>query len=97
VGVLIEDFISFVAARSFPCIGAKSALQRERIEFEVCDRLGSTNSAEVLRNSLARFSARHPYPGVDPISFVAIFREEVAGNRCFADGRWTGVAGGAIR
>jgi FPC/CPF motif-containing protein YcgG len=86
--VLIEDFSSFVAARSFPCIGAKSALQRERIEFEVCDRLGSTNSAEILRNSLARFSARHPYPGVDPISFVAIFREEVAGEDDFHERLW---------
>jgi hypothetical protein len=87
-GVLIEDFSSFVAAQSFPCIGAKSALQRDRIEFEVCDRLGSTNSAEVLRSSLARFSARHPYPGVDPISFVAIFREAVAGEDEFHKRLW---------
>src|ERR1700744_2378074 len=74
-GALIEDFRSFVAAQSFPCVGAKSALKRERIVFEVCDRLGSSGSAEVLRDRLARFSARHPDPGVDAISFVAIFRE----------------------
>ena len=77
-GALIEDFRSFVAVPSFPCVGAKSALQRERIEFEVCDRLGSSESAKILRDRLARFCERHPDPGVDPVSFVAIFREPAA-------------------
>jgi FPC/CPF motif-containing protein YcgG len=87
-GALIEDFRSFVAAQSFPCVGAKSALKRERIEFEVCDRLGSSGSAEVLRDRLARFSARHPDPGVDAISFVAIFREAVTGEDDFHKRLW---------
>jgi FPC/CPF motif-containing protein YcgG len=76
-GALIEEFRSFVAAPSFPCVGAKSALTRKRIEFEVCDRLGSSDSAEILRDRLARFSARHPDPGTAPISFVAIFRDDI--------------------
>jgi FPC/CPF motif-containing protein YcgG len=87
-GALIEDFCSFVAARSFPCVGAKSALNRERLEFEVCDRLGSSDSAEVLRDGLAHFSARHPDPGLDPISFVAIFREQVASEDEFHKRLW---------
>jgi FPC/CPF motif-containing protein YcgG len=86
---LIEDFRSFVLARSFPCVGAKSALSRERVEFEVCNRLGSRDSAEVLRNSLARFSAKHPEPSIDPISFVAIFREPVPGEDDFHQRLWT--------
>ena len=85
---LIEDFRSFVAAQSFPCVAAKSALHRERIEFEVCDGLGSSDSAEVLRDSLAHFSARHPDPGMEPISFVAIFREEVASEDDFHKRLW---------
>jgi uncharacterized protein len=87
-GALIEDFRSFVAAQSFPCVGAKSALNRDRIEFEVCDRLGTSDSAEVLRDSLARFSARHPDPGMDPVSFVALFREEVEGEDAFHKRLW---------
>jgi len=87
-GALIENFRSFVADQSFPCVGAKSALSRDRIEFEVCDRLGSSHSAQVLRASLARFSARHPDPGIGPISFVAIFREQVAGEDDFHKRLW---------
>jgi FPC/CPF motif-containing protein YcgG len=87
-GLLIEDFRSFVTAQSFPCVGAKSALQRERIEFEVCDRLGSSDSAAVIRDGLALFSARHPDPGIEPISFVAIFREPVAGEDDFHNRLW---------
>jgi len=85
---LIEDFRSFVAAPSFPCVGAKSALTRQRLEFEVCDSLGSSASADVLRESLARFSERHPDPGMDPVSFVAIFREQVTGEDDFHKRLW---------
>jgi uncharacterized protein len=85
---LIEDFRSFVTERSFPCVGAKSALTRSRIEFEVCDRLGSRHSAEVIRNALARFSNAHPNPGSDPISFVTLFREHVFGERDFHRQLW---------
>jgi FPC/CPF motif-containing protein YcgG len=87
-GALIEDFRSFVAHPAFPCVGAKSALNRDRIEFEVCDRLGSRASAEVLRDGLARFSARFPNPGLEPVSFVSIFREPVAGEDDFHKRLW---------
>ena len=85
---LIQDFRSFVAAESFPCVAAKSALKRERIEFEVCDRLGSADSAKILQDSLASFSARHQDPVVSPTSFVAIFREQVAGEDDFHKQLW---------
>jgi FPC/CPF motif-containing protein YcgG len=85
---LIEDFRSFVTAPAFPCVGAKSALKRERMVFEVCDRLGSRRSAERLRNGLARFSAAHPDPGSDPVSFVAMFRENVGGEDDFHKRLW---------
>ncbi len=88
-GALIDDFSLFVAAQSFPCVGAKSALNRERMEFEVCEQLGSRDSAEILRERLAHFSVRNPVPGVDPISFVAIFREDVAGEEDFHRKLWT--------
>jgi uncharacterized protein len=87
-GALIEDFRSFVAAASFPCVGAKSALQRERIEFAVCERLGSSGSAQLLRERLARFSARYPDPGMEPISFVALFRQQVASEEDFHRRLW---------
>jgi FPC/CPF motif-containing protein YcgG len=88
-GALIEDFRSFVDTRDFPCVGAKSALHRERIEFEICDRLGAAESAQTLRAGLERFSARHPDPGLEPVSFVAIFREQVGGEKDFHERLWT--------
>jgi FPC/CPF motif-containing protein YcgG len=87
-GALIEDFRSFVAAPAFPCVGAKSALNRERMVFEVCDRLGSRDSAKMLRNGLARFSASHPEPGADPVSFVAIFTDIIGGEDDFHKRLW---------
>jgi uncharacterized protein len=85
---LIEDFRSFLQVDAFPCVGAKSALQRGRIEFAVCDRLGTSDSAAVLLDSLEGFSARNPDPGIDPISFVALFREQVTGEDDFHERLW---------
>jgi uncharacterized protein len=85
---LIEDFHAFLAEPAFPCVGAKSALTRKRIEFELLDELGSPESAEILRHSLARFSARNPQPGIDPVSFAAIFREDIADDDEFHQRLW---------
>lgn len=87
-GALIEAFRSFVANGSFPCVGAKSALHRDRMEFEVCDRLGSIASARTLRDSLARFSDRYPDPGLAPVSYVALFREGIAHEKDFHERLW---------
>jgi uncharacterized protein len=85
---LIADFESFVSAHTFPCVGAKSALSRDQIHYEVCDRLGSAHSAEQLRLSLARFSAQHPTPDVAPVSFAAIFRDNVFSEDDFHQRLW---------
>ncbi|HEX4378194.1 MAG TPA: guanitoxin biosynthesis heme-dependent pre-guanitoxin N-hydroxylase GntA [Steroidobacteraceae bacterium] len=86
--VLIEEFRAFISAASFPCVGAKSALRRDRIEFEVCDQLGSQRAAQVLVDSLARFSSSHPNPGISPVSFVAVFRESVRDEDQFHQQLW---------
>jgi FPC/CPF motif-containing protein YcgG len=87
-GALIEEFRSYVTRPSFPCVGGKSALTRKRIEFVVYNQLGCRHSAEHLRHSLARFSGSHPDAEVDPISFVAIFREQVASEHEFHQRLW---------
>jgi uncharacterized protein len=87
-GALIEGFRSFVSAQSFPCVGAKSALHRGRIEFEVLDRLGTTNSTRILRERLTHFAACHPDPGLDPLSFVAIFQHHVVSEDGFHELLW---------
>lgn len=84
----IQEFRAFVTNPSFPCVGAKSALSTGRMEFLICQRLGSRGSAEVLANRLAQFSRQHPGPSVDPVSFVAIFRESVSGEEEFHRHLW---------
>ena len=68
-----EEFRRFISDRAFPCVGAKSAANRGRLELVVCDELGSELSAHTLCDHLARFSAAYPTPGEEPVSFAAIF------------------------
>ncbi|MFG6412275.1 guanitoxin biosynthesis heme-dependent pre-guanitoxin N-hydroxylase GntA [Roseateles sp. DC23W] len=70
---LAAEFNTYISDRAFPCVGAKSASNRGRMDLIVCDELGTEASAQRLCCSLAQFSARYPEPGEDPVSFVAIF------------------------
>jgi len=85
---LIEEFRSFVADRSFPCVGAKSALNRDRLEFLLLDELGSDAAAGQLVHALAAYSARHVDPGLDPVSLVVIFRRPVESDDDFHAALW---------
>jgi FPC/CPF motif-containing protein YcgG len=85
---LIEDFRNFVADRSFPCVGAKSALNRDRMEFVALGELGTHESATQLLASLARFSATHGDVGVEPVSLVALFENPVGNEDEFHDLLW---------
>ena len=87
-GALIEQFRSFVAARDFPCVGAKSAMNRDRMEFISLDAFGSAASTSALASELSAYSARHPDPGVDPVSLVALFSGAVESEDAFHDALW---------
>ena len=84
----VSRFKSFVSHRSFPCVGAKSALNRGRMEFGMFDALADTGSASALCTQLTGFAERHPSPGVDPVSFVAMFRAPVANEDEFHAKLW---------
>jgi FPC/CPF motif-containing protein YcgG len=86
---LALKFKSFVAHRAFPCVGAKSAMNRNRMEFGMFDSLADGASASSLCEELASFSRRHPNPGADPVSFVAMFRHRVANEDEFHDKLWS--------
>lgn len=72
---IADEFRHFISASAFPCVGAKSALNRGRLEIVVCDELNTDSAAQVLCERVARFSAAHAEPGEDPVSLVAIFRQ----------------------
>lgn len=85
---LVDEFHSFVSNPQFPCVGAKSALNRDRMKLVVCDELGAVSSADKLCESLERFSADYPEPGQEPVSLVAVFRSAVTDENDFHQKLW---------
>ena len=62
-----------VADAGFPCVGARSAMNRERLRFGLYGPLGAADNAGRLCCDLYRFLAEFEDPGMDPVSFVALF------------------------
>jgi len=64
---------SFIAEPSFPCVGAKSALNKQRMRFghyaALCDEAGVVEQCDALH----AFSSEFPEPGAIPVSFVATY------------------------
>ena len=85
----VARFKAFVAGASFPCVGAKSALNRDRMRFGLYDALSSEDDAASLCRQLADFSRQFPEPGADAVSFVAMFRQPVANEDEFHRRLWT--------
>ena len=82
-------FRQFVNAPRFPCVGAKSAMNRNRVAFGLYERMADPDAAAQLCDALAEFSRQYPEPGADPVSFVAMFRQPVADEDDFHDLLWT--------
>lgn len=69
-----SDLIAgFISSKSFPCVGAKSALNKDRIRFGRFASLGSALNAPQLNDALLAFSAEFENPGNGPVSYMAIF------------------------
>lgn len=63
----------FIADAAFPCVGAKSALNKARMRFGDFGELGGSAGAAALCERLAAFSTEFPDPGSVPVSFIATF------------------------
>ena len=81
-------FKSYVLGASFPCVGARAAINRGRMEFGSYGSLGNQGDALALCDDLADFAAKYPSPGTDPVSFVAMFEQDVADEATFVQGLW---------
>jgi FPC/CPF motif-containing protein YcgG len=87
---LIRDFESSVRSVEFPCVGAKSALALERLEFFVGDGFDRTTYDLPLYEAIRRFSDQLDPTAAAVQSFVAIFDtprdlDEEAFERCLWD------------
>lgn len=85
----VTRFKAFVAHPRFPCVGAKSAMNRDRMRFGLYDALSSDDAARDLCEQLADFSRQFPQPGSDPVSYVAMFRDPVANEDDFHRRLWS--------
>lgn len=83
---LIRDFLS--EAR-FPCVAAKSSLNKRRMHFEDYDSIRSSDVAADLCDRLGAFSSAYPDPGDVPASLVATFGDKVADEDAFESLMWS--------
>ena len=73
-----EAFRAFVAAESFPCVGAKSAFNRDGYRFGAYESLLDPRTSEGLARDLVAFShERDALPG-EFTTFVSVFRDREA-------------------
>lgn len=71
----VEHIQAFIDAKSFPCVGAKSALNKDRLHVGTFGDFRSTQGAEKLWEALKGYSESYPDPGQTPVSFIATFDE----------------------
>jgi FPC/CPF motif-containing protein YcgG len=71
----IEEVKAFIAEKSFPCVGAKSALNKDRMRIDRFGAMGNPAATQALWKALIRYSQEFPDPGAVPVSFVAVFDE----------------------
>lgn len=64
---------NYISDASFPCVGAKSALNKDRVRFVPAGILGSEDAARALVHGLHAFSEEFASPGTAPVSFIAMF------------------------
>jgi uncharacterized protein len=72
-----QRFLQFLGEKSYPCVGAKSALTRGSIETHVFGRLGDRANDQLIVDGLAQFVAMIEANDCDTdivYSYVAIFR-----------------------
>lgn len=83
-----EQARAFVADPRFPCVGAKSALNKDRLQARSFGRLGSPQATRALHTALRDFGRQHPDPGAVPVSFMALFDAEPMDERAFEQRLW---------
>ena len=78
----------FVADASFPCVGAKSALNKGRMDVQSFGALADPANAQALHAAVADYAQRYPDPGMAPVTFIATFDDEAMDERSFEQRLW---------
>ena len=80
--------VAYIQAPDFPCIGARSAVNRKRAKFGEYADLGGGRDIVRLCADLKAFSEEFPDPGNEPVTFVAMFEQPVASEDDFETLLW---------
>jgi FPC/CPF motif-containing protein YcgG len=83
----VVQFEAHIQDAAFPCVGARSALNKNRMRYGNYPALGE-GSPEALCRDLGRFSDEFPDPGHLPVSFVATFEAAVDSEDDFDQRLW---------
>ena len=79
---------AYIQAPDFPCVGARSAVNRKRARFGEYADLGGGRDIARLCADLKTFSDEFPDPGNEPVTFVAMFEQPVASEGDFEALLW---------
>ncbi len=82
------DFIDFVMAPTFPCVGARSAVNRKRMRFATLPALAATDTVQPLLTAIYAFLDEFKDPGIDPVTFIASFDSSATSEEAFERAMW---------
>ena len=85
---LAAGVTAHIQSPQFPCVGARSAVNRHRARFHLYPGLGDERAVHEICADLAGFSDEFPDPGVEPVTFVAMFERAVASEEDFERLLW---------
>jgi FPC/CPF motif-containing protein YcgG len=88
--VLLEDVKAYVMDPTFPCVGARSAVNTRRAQFGSFGSLGSDEPAglQALCDALASFSQTYAVPSEAPVTYMALFDADVIDEDDFEKRLW---------
>lgn len=79
---------AYVQSPLFPCLGARSAFNKDRVRYGLYGGFGNGHAVDALCADLECFSQEFPDPGSDPVTFIAMFDDDVATETQFARRLW---------
>jgi len=75
-GDLAQRLLHYISDKAFPCVGAKSALNKDRMDISIFGALGDPAHTQALHEAISAYGHRYPEPGAVPVTFIAAFDDE---------------------
>lgn len=87
---LVESVKAYALNPSFPCLGARSAINSQRAHFASYGQVGRDDPVQLkaLCEALAAFSDVYPNPGEAPVTYIALFDNDVRDEEEFERRLW---------